>query len=770
MRRTFLIRHGAQAQSCGATRFTIFTPIGLNRADNGKFALGLSTGMWTAIGFARTHSTTRLCSARTSRTLVAPASPITPSSAVRPSMVAPAASIRGPPKATGSMSGYSARNRAITGAAWASPDGSCAVNSTTFRFASRDPDSMGEDYRIQSIAALATVFAPIQTLYHSHLLMLKRSHMCGSLRANLVGQTITVCGWINTYRDQGKGLIFADVRDREGLCQVVFDLEQSPADLVGLAKTLRREFVIAVTGKVRIRAGAANPKLATGEIEIVAEKLELLNAAEPPPILPDDHDAEKIGEEIRLKYRYIDLRRPRMQSILRTRSRVTKFARDYFGSNGFLEIETPLLIKTTPEGARDFIVPARLHPGKWYALPQSPQLFKQILMVAGCDRYLQICKCMRDEDPRADRQAEFTQIDLEMSFVEREDVMEMMTGFVRGLWTELFSYDIGTVERITYWDAMERYGIDRPDNRYGLELHDISAIAAKTDFVVFKEALEKSRMGRGGVVKAIRVPTPNEKITRKLLDGYSDFAKIFKAGGIPYTKLGANGFETGIAKFCEPIKAELIEKLGLKQGDIVVFAADHYDIATKTLGELRQKIARDLDIIPQGKWNFLWVIDFPMFEWDDDGKRWVALHHPFTSPNPDQFGILDKNPGACLSAGYDLVLNGSEIAGGSIRIHNTKVQEAVFGLIGLTEADAKMKFGFLLDALKHGAPPHGGIAFGLDRLIMHIVGTDNIRDVIAFPKTQSGMDLMSDAPGPVDPEQLVETHVRSTAPEQPAKV
>jgi aspartyl-tRNA synthetase len=600
--------------------------------------------------------------------------------------------------------------------------------------------------------------------------MLKRSHMCGSLRANLVGQTITVCGWINTYRDQGKGLIFADVRDREGLCQVVFDLEQSPADLVGLAKTLRREFVIAVTGKVRIRAGAANPKLATGEIEIVAEKLELLNAAEPPPILPDDHDAEKIGEEIRLKNRYIDLRRPRMQSILRTRSRVTKFARDYFGSNGFLEIETPLLIKTTPEGARDFIVPARLHPGKWYALPQSPQLFKQILMVAGCDRYLQICKCMRDEDPRADRQAEFTQIDLEMSFVEREDVMEMMTGFVRGLWTELFSYDIGTVERITYWDAMERYGIDRPDNRYGLELHDISAIAAKTDFVVFKEALEKSRMGRGGVVKAIRVPTPNEKITRKLLDGYSDFAKIFKAGGIPYTKLGANGFETGIAKFCEPIKAELIEKLGLKQGDIVVFAADHYDIATKTLGELRQKIARDLDIIPQGKWNFLWVIDFPMFEWDDDGKRWVALHHPFTSPNPDQFGILDKNPGACLSAGYDLVLNGSEIAGGSIRIHNTKVQEAVFGLIGLTEADAKMKFGFLLDALKHGAPPHGGIAFGLDRLIMHIVGTDNIRDVIAFPKTQSGMDLMSDAPGPVDPEQLVETHVRSTAPEQPAKV
>ena len=605
--------------------------------------------------------------------------------------------------------------------------------------------------------------------YHPSPLMLKRSHMCGSLRASHVGQTVTVCGWVNTYRDQGRGLIFADVRDREGLCQVVFDLEQSASDLVTLARTLRREYVIGVQGKVRIRAGGANPNLQSGEIEIVADKLELLNAAEPPPILPDDRDADKIGEETRLKYRYIDLRRPRMQHILRTRSRITKFARDYFSQNGFLEIETPLLIKTTPEGARDFIVPARLHPGKWYALPQSPQLFKQILMVAGCDRYLQICKCMRDEDPRADRQAEFTQIDLEMSFVEREDVMNMMTGFARGLWAEIFNYDIGEVPRMTYWDAMERFGIDRPDTRYGLEIADVSDIAAKTEFGVFKEALEKSKNGRKGVVKAIRVPTPNEKLTRKVLDGYSEFAKTFRAGGIPYTKLGANGFETGVAKFCEPVRAELVAKLGLQQGDIVIFAADHYDIATKTLGELRQKMARDLGIVPEGKWNFLWVVDFPMFEWDDDGKRWVALHHPFTSPNPDQFGILGTDPGGCLSAGYDLVLNGSEIAGGSIRIHDQKVQAKVFELIGLTEADAKVKFGFLLDALKHGAPPHGGIAFGLDRLVMHIVGTDNIRDVIAFPKTQSGADLMTDAPGPVDPAQLVETHVRSTAPEQPAK-
>ena len=603
----------------------------------------------------------------------------------------------------------------------------------------------------------------------SRALMLKRTNMCGSLRTGHVGQTVTVCGWINTYRDQGRGLIFTDLRDREGLCQVVFDLEQAPADLVGLAKTLRREYVIAVTGTVRIRAGGANPKLATGEVEIVAEKLELLNASEAPPILPDDHEAEKINEETRLKYRYIDLRRPRMQHILHTRSRITKFARDYFSGNGFMEIETPLLIKTTPEGARDFIVPARLHPGKWYALPQSPQLFKQILMVAGCDRYLQICKCMRDEDPRADRQAEFTQIDLEMSFVEREDVMEMMTGFVRGLWSELFNYDVGTVQRMTYWDAMERYGIDRPDTRYGLEITDVSDIAANTEFAVFKDALGLTKAGRKGVVKAIRIPTPNEKLTRKVLDGYSEFAKTFKAGGVPFTKLGANGFETGVAKFCEPVKAELIAKLGLVPGDIIVFAADHYDIATKTLGELRQKIARDLDIVPAGKWNFLWVVDFPMFDWDDDNKRWVALHHPFTSPNPDQFGILESDPGVCLSAGYDLVLNGSEVAGGSIRIHNMKVQEAVFRLIGLTDDDAKMKFGFLLDALRLGAPPHGGVAFGLDRLVMHIVGTDNIRDVIAFPKTQSGMDLMTEAPGPVDPEQLVETHVRSTAVVEPAK-
>jgi len=589
--------------------------------------------------------------------------------------------------------------------------------------------------------------------------MLKRTHLCGSIRSTHVGQTVVLCGWINTYRDQGRGLIFCDLRDREGLCQVVFNLEEVPPEVVSASRSLRREDVIAVKGVVRKRAGDANPKLATGEIEVVATELEVLNKTETPPILPDEYEAEKINEEIRLKYRYIDLRRPRMQSILATRSRITKIARDYFSGNGFLEIETPLLIRSTPEGARDFVVPARLHPGKWYALPQSPQLFKQILMVAGCDRYLQICKCLRDEDPRADRQAEFTQIDLEMSFVEREEVMEMMTGFVRELWTQLFSYDIGTVQRITWHDAMERYGIDRPDTRYGLEIEDVSAIAAKTEFGVFQEALAKSRLGRAGVVKAIRVPGGAEKLTRKITDGYSEFVKLFKAGGVPTVKYTANGFETGVAKFLEPVKAELVAALKLQPGDLVLFAADQWEIATKALGELRQKVARDLKIIPEGQWNFLWVVDFPMFEYDEEGQRWVALHHPFTSPNPGQFEILESDPGACLSAGYDLVLNGSEIAGGSIRIHRMDVQKKVFSLIGLTDEDAKMKFGFLLDALRYGAPPHGGVAFGLDRLVMHIVGTDNIRDVIAFPKTQSGGDLMTEAPGPVDQSQLDELQV-----------
>jgi aspartyl-tRNA synthetase len=568
---------------------------------------------------------------------------------------------------------------------------------------------------------------------------------------------------VNTYREQGKGLFFVDLRDKEGLAQVVF--EGAPDELMERARAVRREDVIGVRGSIRIRTGGANPKLASGEVELVAEELEVFNKAETPPILPDEHDADRINEETRLQFRYIDLRRPRMQSILRTRSRITKFTRDYFASQGFMEIETPLLIKSTPEGARDFVVPSRLHPGSWYALPQSPQLFKQILMVAGCDRYLQICRCLRDEDPRADRQAEFSQIDLEMSFVDRDDVIETMSGFTRGLWKELFGADIGAIPRMTWLEAMEKYGIDRPDTRFGLPIVDISDLAAKCDFKVFQEALAKrSPAGRGGVVKCIRVPGGAERLTRKLTDGYTEWVRTFRAGGIPVVKRTAAGLETGIAKFLEPIKDALAERVGLEVGDALLFACDVWEIATKTMGELRLRVAADLGMIPKEGWNFLWVVDFPMFDWDDENRRWVALHHPFTSPNPDQFPILESDPGACLSAGYDLVLNGSEIAGGSIRIHRMDVQQRVFNLIGLSNEEAQAKFGFLLSALRHGAPPHGGMAFGLDRLVMHVVGTDNIRDVIAFPKTQSGADLMIDAPSPIGDEQLRELSVRSALP------
>ena len=592
--------------------------------------------------------------------------------------------------------------------------------------------------------------------------MLKRTHTCGQPRAEHAGQTITLCGWVNTYRDQGKGLVFLDLRDREGLCQVVFDLEDVPAEVVSAARGLRREDCIAVRGTLRKRAGDANPRLATGEVELLATEIEVFNKAQDLPILPDEHEAGKINEETRLKYRYIDLRRPRMQQILRTRYKVTKLTRDYFGANGFTEIETPLLIKSTPEGARDFIVPARLHPGQWYALPQSPQLFKQILMVAGCERYLQICRCLRDEDPRADRQAEFTQIDLEMSFVDREDVMQVMGEFARAVWKEILGYDIGTIDRMTWWEAMERFGIDRPDLRFGLEIRDVSDLVRASDFQVFQAALAKKRAGRDGVVKCIRVPGGAEKLTRKMTDGYTEFVKQFKTGGVAVTKVGATGFDTGVAKHLEPFRAELTKRLGLEVGDTLLIVADHWDTATKALGELRLKVGRDLGLIDDTKWKFLWVVDFPMFDWDDEGKRWVAMHHPFTSPNPDQFDLLESDPGRCVSAGYDLVVNGSEIAGGSIRIHRMDVQEKVFKLIGLTQAEAELKFGFLLSALRHGAPPHGGIAFGLDRLVMHLVGTDNIRDVIAFPKTQSGADLMIDAPGPIDEQQITDCGMKMT--------
>ena len=618
--------------------------------------------------------------------------------------------------------------------------------------------------------------------------MLPRTHTCGELRQSHVGQRVTLCGWVNAYRDHGTGLIFIDMRDRFGVTQLVFDREDVPQDMLDRADKLRNEDVIAASGIVRVRDGGPNPKLATGQIEVVVDRLDVLNKTEPLPFLPDDSGAggKLAGEDIRGRHRYLDLRRPRMQQVLATRHRAAKVARDYFDENGFLEIETPVLYKSTPEGAREFLVPSRHVPGSWYALPQSPQLFKQILMVAGCDRYFQICRCFRDEDPRADRQSEFSQIDLEMSFVRREDVMAMMEGFARRLWKTILGVDVPPVQRMPYRECMERYGIDRPDTRYGLEIRDVSAIAARTDFRVFRDALAKHAdarpyFSRKGVVKAIRVPAGGgaEKLTRKLTDGYSEWVKTFGAGGVPTVKVNAQGqFETGVAKFLEPVRDDLVRALELTPGDTVLFAADAYSVATKTLGELRQKVARDTGLVPEwgAKWNFLWMIDPPMFERDKDSGRWVAMHHPFTAPREDQQEVFvaadvndDQTIESIVSAGYDLVVNGSEIGGGSVRIHTPAVQSKVFQLLGLTPEQAQDKFSFLLEALKFGAPPHGGIAFGLDRLVMHLCGTDNIRDVIAFPKTQIGADLMTGTPSRVTDEQLAEVHVRSTwKPERPS--
>jgi aspartyl-tRNA synthetase len=618
--------------------------------------------------------------------------------------------------------------------------------------------------------------------------MIRRTVTCGELRDSHIGQTVSLNGWVNSYRDHGN-LIFIDLRDRFGLTQLVFDREDvASQEKMDAADKLRNEDVIAVTGIVRTRTGGANPKLVTGTVEIVVKELQVLSKTANPPFLPDDL-GKLPNEEIRLKHRYIDLRRPKMQHILGIRHKVMQSTRRYFDENGFLEVETPILYKSTPEGAREFLVPNRHIPGSWYALPQSPQLFKQILMVSGCDRYMQICRCFRDEDPRADRQAEFSQIDLEMSFVRREHVMEMMEGFARRLWKDVLGIDVPRFQVMSYRDAMENYGIDRPDTRYDLKTLDISDLAARMDFGVFKTALEKGKdrpkfNSKKGVVKCIRVPGGADKLTRKITDGYTDFVKGFGAGGVAVVKVIADPagpkLDTGIAKFLEPIKADFLKATGAQVGDTVLFVADAYAIATKAIGELRQKVARDMGVVPAagadgGPWNFLWVVDFPMFERNKETGKWVAMHHPFTSPRDDQMqAFLDADTEdevtieSIVSAGYDMVLNGSEIAGGSVRIHNQEVQSKVFKLLGMTPEQAREKFSFLLEALSFGAPPHAGIAFGLDRLIMHLVGTDNIRDVIAFPKTQIGQDLMTGAPGLVTEPQLKELYVRNVLPE-PAK-
>jgi len=589
--------------------------------------------------------------------------------------------------------------------------------------------------------------------------MLKRSHSCGILRKSDSGQEVVLAGWVNAYRDHG-GVAFIDLRDREGITQVVFHPDYAQAHEIGRA--LRNEDVVAIKGKVRPREeGKTNPKMVTGEIEVIVTHAELVNKSDPVPFTPSQRDP--VSEDTRLKYRYLDIRRKEMTEALVVRHRVTKIMRDYCDEHGFLEIETPILYKSTPEGAREFLVPSRLHSGSFYALPQSPQLFKQVLMVGGLERYMQIARCFRDEDLRADRQPEFTQLDLEMSFIDREDIIKLITGLINRLWKGILNVDLPAIPVMAYQEAMDRFGIDRPDTRYGLELKDVSDWAKTTDATVFKGAVEA-----GGRVQLISVPGGGTSLTRKALDALTEEAKKFGAKGLAYLKLGGDagaGKMSGpVAKFINEAKqAELRQLAGANDGDVILFTADKLDICHRVLGELRQQIARQLNMIPEGKWNFLWVIDFPSFDYDAGTQRHIAKHHPFTAPKDEDLHLLDSDPTRVHAKAYDIVLNGIEIGGGSIRIHQKDIQSKVFGLLGISPEEAQRKFAFLLDALRFGAPPHGGIALGLDRLVMLMLNRQSIRDVIAFPKTQSGADLMTEAPSPVEAKQLIELSIATIA-------
>jgi aspartyl-tRNA synthetase len=588
-----------------------------------------------------------------------------------------------------------------------------------------------------------------------------RTHTCGQLRMSDVRREVKLAGWVNVYRDFGK-LVFIDLRDRDGITQLVFDVDLCGPATHELARSLRSEWVISVAGVVTPRGeGLTNPKLATGEVEVRVKSLEVLSSSPHPPFVPDEGNT--VHEEKRLQYRYLDLRRPEMTETLRTRHRVAKIMRDELGEAGFWEIETPFLTKSTPEGSRDFIVPARLAPGSFYALPQSPQLFKQILMVGGVDKYMQIVRCFRDEDPRADRQAEFTQLDVEMSFVDRENVIAVMEQLLRRIWKEILGVEIpGSIPRMEYDDAVSKYGSDRPDLRFGMQLHDITDLAHTTEFGVFKNA---------PMVKAIVVPGGG-KMTRKETDTLAEWSKGFGAKGLAVTKViapgGSPGFDTGVAKFVQPIASQLIERTGAKEGDLLAFAADKPVTVHKVLGELRLKLAKDLQLKPSTEWAWVWVVNFPLLDYDEHERKWNAVHHPFTSPLDEDAAKLSSTDPAVLSSlkskAYDIVLNGYELGGGSIRIHRMDVQQQMFSILGVDEAQQRSRFGFLLEALSFGAPPHGGIALGLDRVVMLLRNTSNIRDVIAFPKTQSGADLMCGSPSPIDEKQLREAHIRVVPP------
>jgi aspartyl-tRNA synthetase len=587
-----------------------------------------------------------------------------------------------------------------------------------------------------------------------------RTQYCGEVTAAQIDQTVELAGWMHRRRDHG-GVIFIDLRDRSGRIQVVADPDfKAP---FAQAERVRSEYVLQIKGTVRRRPeGTENKNLSTGEVEVLASEITILNASETPPFtLDEDH----INEDVRLRYRYIDLRRPEMLQRMQLRSKVTRSLRRYLDDAGFMDMETPMLTRATPEGARDYLVPSRTHEGKFFALPQSPQLFKQLLMVSGMDRYYQVVRCFRDEDLRADRQPEFTQLDIETSFLNEDQIMELMEGMIRGLFKEALAIDLpNPFPRMTYQEAMHRYGSDRPDLRNPLELVDVGDLVAAADFKVFSGPATDPH----GRVAALRVPG-GESLSRKDIDGYTQYVGIYGAKGLAYIKVtdpaqGRDGLQSPIVKFLsDDAVSGILQRTGAVAGDLIFFGADKTKIVNEALGALRLKVGADLNLL-EGEWQPLWVIDFPMFEWDEKSDRWHAVHHPFTSPREEDIDRLESHPGECLSRAYDMVLNGTEVGGGSMRIYRPQVQQKILKILGFTEEQAYTQFGFLLDALNYGCPPHGGMAFGLDRLVMLMTGAQTIRDVMAFPKTQSANCLLTNAPGDVDDAQLRELHIRRRMP------
>lgn len=587
-----------------------------------------------------------------------------------------------------------------------------------------------------------------------------RSLYCGEPNETHLDTEVTLCGWVHRRRDHG-GVIFIDLRDHKGLVQVVFDPDREA--VFATAERVRNEYVLRVTGRVRSRPeGTANPDMPTGQVEVLGLELEVLNAAETPPFQLDDQD---VNEEIRLRYRYIDLRRPEMQEKLRLRARVTHAMRIYLDANGFIDVETPIMTRSTPEGARDYLIPSRTYPGKFFAMPQSPQLFKQLLMMGGVDRYYQIARCFRDEDLRADRQPEFTQLDIETAFLAEDDIMSLTETMVRNLFREVLDVSLpDPFPRMTYAESMLRFGTDRPDLRIPLELVDLGDVMQAVEFKVFSGPANDP----DGRIVALRVPGGGS-LSRKVIDDYTHYVGKYGARGLAYIKVnelaaGREGLQSPILKFLpDDVVAAIIERSGVADGDLIFFGADKTKVVNESLGALRVRLGIDLGLL-EGDWKPLWVVDFPMFERDDKNDRWMALHHPFTSPNSDDPAALNENPGSSLSRAYDMVLNGTELGGGSIRIHSAEMQQAVLKLLGIGEQEARDKFGFLLDALKYGCPPHGGIAFGVDRLVMLMTGATSIREVMAFPKTQTAACPLTNAPSAVAPGQLIELGIHLRKP------